>query len=72
MRRLNGGCDVPIASYAIIDGDQLWLRARVGSPDGSQLLEAEGRGADPDALGFAVADQLLADGAEAILSAVRG
>ena len=72
VRRLNGGCDVPIASYAIIDGDQLWLRSRVGSPDGSQLLEAEGRGADPDALGFAVADQLLADGAEAILSAVRG
>jgi len=72
VRRLNGGCDVPIASYAVIEDDQLWLRARVGSPDGKQLLLAEARGADPEALGMAVAEQLLAAGAEAILSAVRG
>ena len=72
VRRLNGGCDVPIASYAVIEDGQLWLRARVGSPDGKQLLVAEARGTDPEALGIAVAEQLLVDGAEAILSAVRG
>ncbi len=71
VRRLNGGCDVPIASYAVVDGDQLWLRARVGTPDGTQLLLAEGRGIDPEILGLEVADKLLADGAEAILDAVR-
>ena len=40
VRKLDGGCDVPIASYAIIEGDQLWLRGRVGSPDGETLLFA--------------------------------
>ena len=72
VRTLNGGCDVPIASYAIEQDGALWLRARVGSPDGAQLLMAEGRGDDPEALGQAVAEQLLADGADAILQAVRG
>ena len=43
VRKLDGGCDVPIASYAIIEGDQLWLRGRVGSPDGETLLFAESR-----------------------------
>ncbi|VTN13038.1 Porphobilinogen deaminase [Raoultella terrigena] len=36
--RLEGGCQVPIGSYAeLIDGE-LWLRALVGAPDGSQLV----------------------------------
>ena len=41
-KRLNGGCQVPIACYAIREGDQLWLRGLVGQPDGTQLLRAEG------------------------------
>lgn len=71
VRRLNGGCDVPIASYAIWDQGALWLRARVGSPDGRQLLEAQGRGDDPESLGLTVAEALLAQGAEQLLAAVR-
>ncbi len=72
VRKLDGGCDVPIASYAIIEGDQLWLRGRVGSPDGETLLFAESRGSDPEALGDTVATQLLEQGADTILAAVRG
>lgn len=72
VRKLDGGCDVPIASYAIIEGDQLWLRGRVGSPDGETLLFAESRGGDPEALGDTVATQLLEQGADTILAAVRG
>ncbi len=72
VRKLDGGCDVPIASYAIIEGDQLWLRGRVGSPDGETLLFAESRGSDPEALGNTVATQLLEQGADTILAAVRG
>ena len=55
-----------------IDGDALWLRGLVGRPDGSQILRAEARGpcSDPEALGTAVADTLLAAGAEAILAEV--
>ncbi len=71
-KRLNGGCQVPIACYALREGEQLWLRGLVGQPDGGLLLRAEGRGSDAEALGMQVAEQLLAQGAEAILKAVYG
>ena len=71
-KRLNGGCQVPIACYALREGEQLWLRGLVGRPDGGLLLRAEGRGSDAEALGVQVAEQLLAQGAEAILKAVYG
>lgn len=66
-KRLNGGCQVPIACYALLEGEQLWLRGLVGQPDGGLLLRAENDGADAEALGERVAEQLLAQGAEAIL-----
>lgn len=71
-RHLNGGCQVPIAAYAMLEGEQLWLRGLVGRPDGSQLLHAEARAdyADAEALGRQVAEDLLAQGAEAILNEV--
>jgi len=73
-KRLNGGCQVPIASYAVLEGDQLWLRAMVGQPDGGALLRAEARGprTAADLLGVQVADDLLDQGAEVILTAVYG
>ncbi|WP_313505423.1 hydroxymethylbilane synthase [Stutzerimonas kunmingensis] len=73
-KRLNGGCQVPIACYAVFEGDQLWLRGLVGQPDGTVLLRAEGRApaADAEALGVQVAEALLDQGAEQILQAVYG
>ncbi|TXS94247.1 hydroxymethylbilane synthase [Parahaliea maris] len=73
-RRLEGGCQVPIACYAELEGDGLWLRGRVGRPDGSLLLQAEGRGpaSEAEALGIAVAEDLLAQGAGDILAEVYG
>lgn len=73
-KRLNGGCQVPIACYAVLEGDQLWLRGLVGQPDGTVLLRAEGRApaADAEALGVQVAEALLDQGAEQILQAVYG
>ncbi|MBF8160230.1 hydroxymethylbilane synthase [Ectopseudomonas hydrolytica] len=73
-KRLNGGCQVPIACYALLENDQLWLRGLVGQPDGGLLLRAEHRAAssDAEALGVRVAEALLAQGAEAILKAVYG
>jgi len=71
VRRLDGGCDVPIAAYAELEGQTLWLRARVGAADGGTLLEAEARGSDPEELGRGVADMLLAQGAEALVRAAR-
>ena len=72
VRVLDGGCDVPIASYAVPEADGVWLRALVGSVEGNSLLEAEARGSDPEALGEQVAQTLLEKGAAAILEAVRG
>ncbi|WP_165668292.1 hydroxymethylbilane synthase [Metapseudomonas otitidis] len=73
-KRLNGGCQVPIACYAVLEGDQLWLRGLVGQPDGGQLLRAESRALANEAeqLGVRVAEDLLGQGAETILKAVYG
>ncbi len=68
--RLGGGCQVPIAGYAELEEDgRLRLRGRVGRPDGSELIEGEIRGETgaAEALGTALADELLTRGAEAIL-----
>ena len=71
-RRLEGGCQVPIASFAVIEDDQLWLRALVAEPDGTEVLRDELRGpaADAEALGAELAERLLAAGAGRILEAV--
>jgi hydroxymethylbilane synthase len=75
-RRLEGGCQVPIACYAqhVDDGRQLWLRGLVGEPDGSRVLRVEGRApvAQAEALGIRLAEELLAQGAGEILAAVYG
>ncbi len=72
--RLAGGCQVPIAGYAILNEDELWLRGLVGKPDGSLILRAEARAKSEDAekLGIAVAEDLLAQGADKILAEVYG
>ncbi|GAA0561047.1 hydroxymethylbilane synthase [Halomonas salifodinae] len=74
--RLEGGCQVPIGGHAVLedDGRTLWLRALVGSPDGTRVLRAEGRGSafEPETLGIRVAEDLLAQGAGEILAEVYG
>ncbi len=71
-RALQGGCQVPIGAYALVEGEEVWLRGLVGSPDGSRVIRDEIRGplADGEALGHTLAQHLLADGADAILAEV--
>lgn len=66
---LEGGCQVPIGSYALLDGDNIWLRGLVGEPDGSIIIRGEIHGLRKDAeqLGITLANQLLNDGAKDIL-----
>ncbi|NND44108.1 MAG: hydroxymethylbilane synthase [Xanthomonadales bacterium] len=75
-RRLEGGCQVPIAAYADHTGrdGELRLRGLVGRPDGTQVLRAEASGAAEGAeqLGVRVAEDLLSQGAGAILEEVYG
>ncbi|VAX76967.1 Porphobilinogen deaminase [Serratia symbiotica] len=70
--RLGGGCQVPIGSYAELEGGSLWLRALVGSPDGSQMVRGECRGPIEDAekIGTELAEELLTRGAHKILHSV--
>lgn len=70
-RRLQGGCQVPIGAYALLDGNELWLRGLVGSLDGRQILQAEARAprAQAEQLGIDVAEQLLSQGAATLLEA---
>jgi hydroxymethylbilane synthase len=72
--RLNGGCQVPIAGHATLENGALFLRGLVGAPDGTLILRGEKRGAPEDtkALGVALAEDLLAQGAERILRSVYG
>lgn len=69
-RALAGSCEVPLGAYAEIRGGMLWLRGFVALPDGSRIIRAEREG-NPSAaeeIGRALADDLLAQGAEGILA----
>ncbi len=70
--RLEGGCQVPIAGFAELDGGRLRMRGLVGRPDGGEVIrgEIEGPAAEAEKLGTALADDLLSRGAGAILKAV--
>ncbi|HEY3982851.1 hydroxymethylbilane synthase [Cedecea sp.] len=70
--RLEGGCQVPIGSYAELKDNELWLRALVGAPDGSVMVRGERRGKPEDALamGVSLAEELLDNGAREILADV--
>ncbi|KNC10841.1 porphobilinogen deaminase [Pantoea sp. RIT-PI-b] len=70
--RLEGGCQVPIGSFAVLEDDQLWLRGLVGSPDGNQMVVGERRGPRDQAeqMGISLAEELLDGGARDILREV--
>lgn len=70
--RLEGGCQVPIGSYAELKDNELWLRALVGAPDGSVMVRGERRGKPEDAvaMGVSLAEELLDNGAREILADV--
>ncbi|MEO3680585.1 hydroxymethylbilane synthase [Rheinheimera fenheensis] len=71
-RKLQGGCQVPIGAFAVLEADTLWLRGLVGAVDGSEIIRDEIRGPVQDAeqLGSELAAKLLAQGAGRILQAV--
>lgn len=72
LARLEGGCQVPIAAFAELEGGALRIRGLVGSLDGGTLIRGEKRGpsAEAVALGRELAEDLLDRGAREILDAV--
>ena len=74
MDAVGGGCSVPLGASARVEGETLQLIAVVAAPDGSRLATAEGAGpvTDPQAVGRAVAEKLLAAGARELLGGGAG
>lgn len=74
LHRLEGGCQVPIAAYATLAGDEVQLEGLVASVDGKTVIRETIRGRIPEAeaLGTQLAERLLARGADRILRAIYG
>lgn len=74
LHRLEGGCQVPIAGHASLQGDRLRLAALVGRVDGSRLVhdQLEGPLSDASRIGAELAERLLRQGAREILDQIYG
>jgi hydroxymethylbilane synthase len=73
LGRLEGGCQVPIAGYARLDGGQIVLTGLVASVNGRKMIRDEISGAPQAAaeLGARLAERLLAGGADVLLQELR-
>jgi len=69
LRRLGGGCQVPFAAHARILNDRVILRGLIATPDGKQVVRGEQQGTrtEGEAVGTALAEDLLSRGAAEIL-----
>lgn len=74
LRTLEGGCQVPIAAYGTVSGDELELTALVSDVEGKKLLKktVSSHVDRAEETGVALAQELLALGAGEILNAVYG
>jgi len=76
LRRIEGGCQVPLGALARIEGDKLRLFSQVCALDGSKRVTAEGNCAlnvaEAAALGQRLAEELLGKGAASIIAIERG
>ncbi|MDX1764143.1 MAG: hydroxymethylbilane synthase, partial [bacterium] len=72
LKKLEGGCQVPIAAYGVIEGDEIHLRGLVGSVDGKELIRDEMRAPRSASikLGTELGGRILAAGGDKILAEV--
>lgn len=72
-RALAGSCTVPLGAYAVREGDEISITGFVASVDGKQMLRETVRGSinNAEAVGKALANQLIAKGADKILAALE-
>jgi hydroxymethylbilane synthase len=73
LRRLQGGCQIPIGAYAQISNDTVRLQGLVASLNGKHVLKDEltGKSSDAEKVGVKLAEKLIANGAEEILKEIR-
>lgn len=74
LHRLEGGCQVPIAAHAALEGDRLTVDGLVASVDGRRVIrhQIQGPASEARALGTKLAERLLADGGDVILKEIYG
>jgi hydroxymethylbilane synthase len=74
LKRLEGGCQVPIAAHAVLNDGSLTIEGLVGSVSGDTIIRdrREGSPEEAEALGVALAEELLSRGADKILAEVYG
>ncbi|MBN1850438.1 MAG: hydroxymethylbilane synthase [Deltaproteobacteria bacterium] len=74
LKKLEGGCQVPIAGYAQLDGNALHLQGMVAELDGSKIIKDKMIGAQnyPEEIGIKLAERVLSSGADKILARVYG
>lgn len=73
LRELEGGCQIPVASLAHIEGDNLYMEGLVASLDGQIIIKSSHSGAINQAaeVGRFLAQNLLRRGADTILEEIK-
>lgn len=74
LKRLEGGCQIPIAGYGRLDDDRLFLQGMVAELDGSKIIKdvVSGSKENPEDVGVTLAERLLSAGADKILARIYG
>ena len=74
LKRLEGGCQVPIGAYAAMSGDNIAIEGFIASVDGRRMVREKRSGTtdNPEDAGTALAESLLLQGGEEILREVYG
>lgn len=72
LKRLEGGCQVPIAGFGMIKDTDIILKGMVAELDGSRIIRDEVKGPEnrPEELGFSLAEKILGSGADKILAGI--
>ena len=72
LKRLEGGCQVPIAAYAQLDADTLRIEGLVASVDGKKMVRDHASGSlnEAETLGIQLAERILNSGGDQILKAI--
>ncbi|MGG3842178.1 hydroxymethylbilane synthase [Anoxybacillus kestanbolensis] len=68
LQHIEGGCQVPVAGYAYVDGDVIVLTALVATPTGTEVLKEVVQGTDPEQVGLEAAQRLIERGAKQLIA----
>ena len=71
LAAMDGGCQVPIAGYATVNGEDISLTGMVAAPDASVIYKETLTGTDAEELGKAVAAKLTEQGAFDLIQKVK-